>query len=63
MERRAVTGVGMSLDVSYSSPSSSSSPSLQREAGVFPDRGDCPCGVRSPCAFHSDRASWAVVPR
>lgn len=44
MEAWAVMGVGMSLDVSYSSPSSSSNPSLQREAGVFPDVGTVPAG-------------------
>lgn len=47
MEARAVTRVGMSTltrdpDVSDSSPSSSSSPSLRRKAGLFPGSGDSP---------------------
>lgn len=68
MEARAGTFVGMSTltrdpDVSDSSPSSSSNPSLQRKAGVFPGLGDCPYGVGSLCGSHSGRASQSGTPR
>lgn len=58
--------VGMSTlacDPDVSDSSSSSNPSLQRKAGLFPGLGDCPYGVRSLCASHGDRVSQDLVPR